>query len=46
MEGATCTYMLHAEALYLPAFNTAPSRTHIDLINACVRACVCQNDDE
>ena len=40
MEGATCTCRLHASALYLPAFNTARSRTHIDFYN-CVCACVC-----
>ena len=40
MEGATCTCMFHALALYLPAFNTVQSRTHIE------RVCVCQSDDE
>ena len=38
MEGATCTCMFHASALYLPAFKTARSRTPID---SCVCACVC-----
>ena len=41
MEGATFTCMFHA--LYLPAFNNARSRT---FSIACVRACVCQNDDK
>ena len=40
MEGATCTCMFHAKALYLPAFNTARSRAPIDFYN-CVCACVC-----
>ena len=47
MEGDTCTCMFYASALYLPAFNTARSRTPIDFNNCvCVCACVCQNDDE
>ena len=43
----TNIYVRDAETLYLPAFNTARSRTPIDFyICLCVRACVCQNDDE